>query len=72
MDLRYAKAYMTERLEEAENRRLVDLSRQHRIGPAASARHSEQWFGKLRRLSGAAPAGHGSAHVTLEATCCAE
>jgi hypothetical protein len=67
----YAEALMTERLEEAENRRLVRSSRRHSRGPSVVARNAEQWLRKLRLLIGAAPEVLGSAQVTVETDCCA-
>jgi hypothetical protein len=69
VDLYYARAYMTERLEEAQNQRLVRSIQRDPTGPSAVARYAEQRFGSLRRLMRPAPGVLGSAQIT-EADCC--
>lgn len=70
MDIHYAKAYMAERLQAAENRRLVDSIRRHPNGPSVLTRLEERWFGRLRQTIGTAPAVAGTP-VAVEADCCA-
>ena len=70
MDYYYAKAYMTERLEEAENRRLVALSRRpNELTPLA--RLAERWLGRSSQPIGAVPAVFATAGIAIETDCCA-
>lgn len=65
----YARAYMTERLQEAEERRLVASSRRQPSAPSLLTRLTERRFGRWSESIGPAPAILGTS-VVIEADCC--
>ena len=70
VDSYYAKAYMTERLQEAENRRLVTLSRRQPNGLSPLMRIAERWLGKSSQPIVATPVVLAMTGMAIDADCC--
>ena len=68
MDYHYARAYMAERLQEAENRRLVALSRRRPDEPSPLTRLAERWLG--RSSQPVFPTVLPTTGMAIEADCC--
>jgi hypothetical protein len=71
VDSYYAKAYMTERLQEAENRRLIALSRRQPDEPSPLTRLVERWLGRSSQPIGVATTALATTGRAMEADCCA-
>lgn len=70
MDTDYAKAYMTERLQEAENRRLIAISRRRPNEMSALTRLAELWLGRSSQPIGVARAVLATTGLAMEEDCC--
>jgi len=71
VDIYYAKAYTSERLQEAENRRLIALSRRQPDERSPLTRLVERWLEMSSQRIGVATTSLATTGMAIDAECCA-